>query len=65
MISEREYTIRRLANKGNDKGNREKLLDDAKLRGALGTKKANRLIRALDTYKTGCSSFNRFGNIKD
>lgn len=65
MISKSEYTARRLAGKGNDKVNREKLMDDAKLRGAIGTRKANKLISALDTYKTGCSSFDRFGNLKD
>lgn len=65
MINEEEYTARRLGRRGNDKGDRDKLMDDAKLRGKLGTRKANRLIHALDTHKTGCSAFDRFGNLKD
>ena len=65
MISEKEYVSRRLSRRGNDKGDRAKLNDDAMLRGKLGTRKANRLIAALDTYKTGCSPLDRFGDLKD
>lgn len=64
MITEKEYVSRRMSRRGNDKGSRSKHADDAKLRGALGTKRANRLIHALDTYKTGCSAFDKFGNLK-
>ena len=62
---ETNYITRRLNRERNDKGSIEKLNDDARLRGALGTHAANKLIHAIDVYKTGASSFDNQGRLRD
>ncbi len=55
--AETQYVEGRLSAKPNDKGDRTKLDADGVLRGKIGTMQANKLIGALDRYKTGHSVF--------
>ena len=54
------YAEKRLNNKfggGNDRLSRDKKDADARLRGQIGTKKANKLIGAVDEIKYGYNSY--------
>ena len=62
---EQNYILRRLGRERNDKGSHEKLMDDARLRGSIGTYAANKLIHAIDLYKTGASAFDSQGRLRD
>ena len=46
------YARKRLNNPYDDRTHEEKKWDDARLRGAVGTKKANEVIKMIDKYKS-------------
>ena len=46
-----DYVSKRLSYDRDDRTSKTKLWDDAKLRGSVGTKKANKIIKAIDDFK--------------
>lgn len=49
---EAEYAHKRLSNGRDDRQDPEKMWDDAKMRGKLGSHKADQLIDMIDRYKS-------------
>ena len=47
-----DYAAKRLQTNRDDRCDRQKMWDDAKLRGTMGVNQANRLIAAIDDLKS-------------
>lgn len=49
---EAEYAAKRFSTRRDDRTDSDKWVDDATLRGKVGTKRANRVIEAIDEIKS-------------
>ena len=51
IYNELKYVAERLSERRDDRSDKSKLMRDAELRGAIGTREANKVIAAIDELK--------------